>query len=399
MRVLVTTWAWPSHYLPLVPMVWALQAAGHEVAVASQPRLSKVITDSGAVAVPVGPDLDHDEVRARSMRELPLKSVPHAPAAGEDMTNWQPDRRAKVAGVFRVFAAYSEAMLDDLLDYARWWQPDVVLFDPTTYAGSLVAGALGIPAVRYTHGVDVIYQAREVVAELVAPLAQCVGLDGVDLDGAYTVDCCPPSLQIDSPLRREFTRYVPYNGPAVKPSWLRPPSKPRVCLTWGTSTSKLTGDTTFQLPKAIEWTRDLGFEALVCVTEGDAAMLREQIGTDVPDVQIAENLPLHLALPGCSAIVHQGGNGSLLAAGNLGIPQLALPQLPDQTFHCRQLVKTGVGRMLLPDETNEESVRVELDKVLHGGEHADAAARLRAEMHAQPTPVEIADRMEALAGR
>lgn len=398
MRVLVTTWAWPSHYLPLVPMVWALQAAGHEVHVASQPRLSKVITDSGAVAVPVGPDLNHDEVRARSMRELPLNSVPHAPDAGEDMTGWQPDRRAKVARVFSVFTAYSEAMLDDLLDHARWWQPDVVLFDPTTYAGSVVAAALGVPAVRYTHGVDVIYQAREVVAELVAPLAKRAGLAGVDLDGAYTIDCCPPRLQIDSPLNREFVRYIPYNGPAVQPTWLRPPTKPRVCFTWGTSTSQLTGDKTFLLPKAIEWTRDLDVEALVCVTETDAATLRKHIGTDVPDVQIAENLPLHLALPGCSAIVHQGGNGSLLAAGNLGIPQLALPQLPDQTFHCRQLVKTGVGRMLLPEETTEQTLRAELDKVLHGTEYTDAAGRLRAEMHAQPTPVEVADRMEALAG-
>lgn len=399
MRVLVTTWAWPSHYLPLVPMVWALQAAGHEVQVASQPRLSRVITDSGAVAVPVGPDLDHHELRAKSMRELPLPSVPQAPEAGEEMTNWQPQRRAKVARVFSVFAAYSDAMLDDLLGYARWWRPDLVLFDPTTYAGPLVAAALGIPAVRHTHGVDVIYQARDVVAELVAPLAARIGLSDVDLTGVRTVDPCPPSLQFDSAVRREFVRYVPYNGPAVQPTWLRPPTKPRVCLTWGTSTSQLTGEETFLPPKVIDWTRDLGIETVVCVTEADAATLRKHLGGDIPDVRIAENLPLHMVLPTCSAIVHQGGNGTVLTASHFGVPQLALPQLPDQTFHCKQVVKDGAGRMLLPAEASAETVRAGLVDVLYGAEYAAAASRLRAEMHAQATPGEVAGRLEQFADR
>jgi UDP:flavonoid glycosyltransferase YjiC (YdhE family) len=399
MRVLMTTWAWPSHYRPLVPMVWALQAAGHEVQVASQPRLSTVITDSGAVAVPVGPDLDHHEVRAEAMRGLPLSSVPQAPTAGEQMADWQPERRAKVARVFRVFTAYSDAMLDDLLDYARWWQPDLVLFEPTTYAGPLVAAALGVPAVRHTHGVDVQYQARDVVAGLVAPLASRLGLSEVDLLGACTIDPCPPSMQVDSPVRREFVRYVPYNGPAVHPAWLQPPAKPRICLTWGTSTSQLTREGPFLPSRVIEWTRDLGLETVVCVTEADAVTLRAHIGTEVPDVRIAENLALHMVLPGCSAIVHQGGNGTLLTAGHYGIPQLALPQLPDQIFHCKQLVKAGAGRVVPAAEASAETVRAELAKVLHGEEYAEAASRLRAEMRAQAAPGEIVDRLERLAGR
>jgi UDP:flavonoid glycosyltransferase YjiC (YdhE family) len=399
MRVLVTTWAWSSHYRPLVPMVWALQAAGHEVQVASQPRLSTVITDSGAVAVPVGPDLDHREVRAKAMGGLAFSSVPQPPAAAEEMVNWQPERRAKVAKVFGVFTAYSDAMLDDLLEYARWWRPDLVLFEPTTYAGPLVAAALGVPAVRHTHGVDVQHQARDVVADLVAPLADRIGLSDVDLIGARTIDPCPPSMQVDSAVRREFIRYVPYNGPAVHPAWLQPPAKPRVCLTWGTSTSQLTSDGTFLPAKIIDWSRDLGLETVVCVTEKDAATLREHIGTEIPDVRIAENLPLHIVLPGCSAIVHQGGNGTLLTAVHFGVPQLALPQLPDQTFHCKQMVKTGAGRMLPAAEASAEAVRAELAKVLYGAECADAAGRLRAEMRAQPAPGEVVDRLEQLANR
>ncbi|MGV9535165.1 activator-dependent family glycosyltransferase, partial [Streptosporangium sandarakinum] len=68
MRVLVTCWAWSSHYLPLVPLVQALRAAGHEVCVASQDSMAGVVTGSGAAFVAAGPDVDHAELRARHSR-------------------------------------------------------------------------------------------------------------------------------------------------------------------------------------------------------------------------------------------------------------------------------------------------------------------------------------------
>jgi UDP:flavonoid glycosyltransferase YjiC (YdhE family) len=398
MRVLLTTWAWNSHYLPLVPTMWALRAAGHEVRVASQPRLGPVITESGGVAVPVGPDLDHDEVRARAMRDLSLRTVPAVPAVGESMIGWSADRRAKVARVFSVFTAYSEAMADELLEYAGWWRPDLVVYDPTTYAGPLVAAALGIPAVRHTHGVDVTYQAREVVAGLIAPLAERIGVSGVDITGALTLDPCPPSLQIESPVRRTHLRYVPYNGPAVLPewSWNRTDDRRRVCVTWGTSTSRLAADTSVSLPDLIEWTRELDCEVIACVGPDDAATLGP-----VPDgVRVAESLPLHLVLPSCAAIIHQGGNGTLLTAGYHGVPQLALPQLPDQTFHARRIAAAGAGRVLLDAEVGPDTVTAELAKLLTSKESSDAADALRADIEAQPAPADIVGRLaEFAAGR
>ncbi|HZN74657.1 MAG TPA: glycosyl transferase family 28, partial [Micromonosporaceae bacterium] len=47
MRVLFTTFAWPSHYFPMVPLAWALQAAGHEVRMTSQPELLPTMRRSG----------------------------------------------------------------------------------------------------------------------------------------------------------------------------------------------------------------------------------------------------------------------------------------------------------------------------------------------------------------
>jgi glycosyltransferase len=183
----------------------------------------------------------------------------------------------------------------------------------------------------------------------------------------------------------------------VQPSWLRPATKPRVCLTWGTSTSRLAGEKTFLVPKVVDWTRDLDCELIVCAVETDAAALRKHLGPDTLDVHIAENLALHMVLPGCSAIVHQGGNGTLLSAASFGVPQLALPQLPDQTFNSRQFVNSGATRMLSTDETNADAVRAGLDALLRKPEYPEAADRLRAEMRGQAAPGEIVQRLERLA--
>jgi len=82
MKVLFTTWAWPSHFFPLVPLAWALRAAGHEVRVASGPELAGTIRASGLPAVSVGTPVDFaGEFRARfgtlSARiDLPVRNEP-----------------------------------------------------------------------------------------------------------------------------------------------------------------------------------------------------------------------------------------------------------------------------------------------------------------------------------
>jgi UDP:flavonoid glycosyltransferase YjiC (YdhE family) len=394
MKVLLTSWAWPSHYLPMAPLGWALRAAGHEVRVASQPALAPVITDSGQVAVATGPDLDHAEVHRRVMGGLGLDRVPHAPAPGATMGDWRPEARERVRRVFGVFAAYSDAMLDDLWTFARGFSPDLVVYDPTTIAGPVVAAALGVPALRHIHGVDVTYQARDVLAEFTAPLAARLGLDAVDPLGTATVDPCPPAMQSPADVTRLLTRYVPYNGPAVVPDWLREPSdRPRAALTWGTSTTRIAGRHLFAPPIVLEGLRDLDLDVVVTVTGADADLL-----TDLaPNVRVVRSLPLHLLLPSCDLLIHQGGNGTLLTGAAHGLPQLVLPQLPDQTFHTGRYVGTGAGLSLSPGEVTPEVVRGAVTDLLTDPRYGTAARRLAAEMAATPPPSALVPELERLA--
>ncbi|MFD5704548.1 activator-dependent family glycosyltransferase, partial [Streptomyces lasiicapitis] len=56
MRILFTAYAVRTHFFSMVSLAHALDTAGHEVRVASQPELVPEITRAGLTAVPVGRD-------------------------------------------------------------------------------------------------------------------------------------------------------------------------------------------------------------------------------------------------------------------------------------------------------------------------------------------------------
>jgi UDP:flavonoid glycosyltransferase YjiC (YdhE family) len=260
-----------------------------------------------------------------------------------------------------------------------------------------VAAALGVPAVRHVHGVDVTHQARDVVPELIEPLTGRLGLDGVEILGDLTVDPCPPSMQIPVAVARQPVRYVPYNGPAVMPRWLwRRSSRPLVCITWGTSTTRLVGDDAFLPPRVIEMISGLGWEIVVSLAGHDVAALRA-LDRCPDDVRVVESVPLHLLLPTCDVVIHQGGNGTILTAVHDGVPQLVLPQLPDQMFHADRLADTSAGIVLRPSQVDTGSVRTGVETLLADGTYRAATLRLREELLAQRAPADIVPDLEALA--
>ncbi len=82
------------------------------------------------------------------------------------------------------------------------------------------------------------------------------------------VDPTPPSLRIPVTGTSLPMAYVPYNGPGVVPSWAqREPSRPRVCVTWGTFTSTATDEPKmFLVPKILDALEELDVEPVLAVT-------------------------------------------------------------------------------------------------------------------------------------
>ncbi len=394
MRVLFASWAWRSHYFPMVPLGWALRAAGHDVRVASQPGFASVITDSGLTPVPVGADIDVGQLLADNMgdrlrkRFAPAKSWPTTVAGLR-----QAGRLDGAIKGIRHFIQLAEFMIGDLRAFAEDWRPDLIVYEPTTFAAPVVAAAAGIPSVRQLWTADFTGGINELAGELLTPLTSKAGVRDVDLMGTLTLDPCPPQMQVRYDVRRQPIRYVPYNGPAVQPGWLRePPERRRLCVTWGTSIAGLRLEHMFRVPEVLEALSDLDAEVVATLVPDQHAALSSL----PPNVRL-ESVALHLLLPTCEAIVHQGGGGTTMTAMMHGLPQLVVPHLPDQIFNAQQLAGTGAGLIVHGADASPQVLREAITALCGDPAYRDAARRLQAEAMTFPAPLEVAERLPALA--
>jgi len=247
----------------MVPLCWALRAAGHDVQIAAQPALTEAITAAGLTAVPVGADRDFWRVTAREPdKRAAMRAGIAAPYDAFDdvgKATWEylaPGMDEAVKGWHRLT---NFPMIAPMVDYARYWQPDLVLWDPLGYAGAIAAKACGATHARLLFGIDVFGGVRQLFSRLkdeqpedrrTDPLAGWLegyarkygGEYTEDMAvGHFTVDQLPPSLtQRSEGLRTVGMQFTPYAGRAVIPRWLRtPPERPRVALTLGLTATEV----------------------------------------------------------------------------------------------------------------------------------------------------------------
>lgn len=392
MRVVFAVWAWGSHYYPMVPLAWALRAAGHEVVVASQPALVPAIERSGHLAVPCGHDVD---LGARFQREISSR-------LGRPGPQWKAmtaaDRDDIERQAFGLFTDVAEAMLDDLVGFGRSWGADLFVYDPLTYAAPLAAAVLDVPAVRFLFGPVPSPPPWE--QEALRPLMERAGLSSLNTRGDLTVDSCPPSMQTPEESGHTTVRYVPFNGSGMEPAWARRRSgRPRVLVSWGTSTVRLMGEQAFGLPAVVDAVSRLDTEIVVAVAPGERALLPSL----PPGARVAEAVPFHLLMPACDAVLHQGGAGTMLTAAGYGVPQVLFPLITDQVVNARSLAASGAGTFLIrrgeDDERFRDLIGSTLRAVLDDPAYREAAGRLRDEIAGQPSPAEVAARLEAWSAR
>jgi len=379
MRIVFTCWAWPTHLHAMVPLAWACRIAGHDVLVASQPGLIDAISRTGLPAAPVGRDVDA-VATFRDIAAAPPPAAARRPGGGGP----------RVLGLLTTLA---ETMVDDLVDVARDWRADLIVHDPTAFAAPVAAAVLDIPAVRHLYGTDLMSVVGRFLPGALAPLSDKLGLDAVDPFGVATVDPCPTGLQVDTDVRRLPMRYVPHNGPGLPPPRLTGPSgRPRVCVTWGTTLSRLDPGLFLAGPVA-RALGDLDVDTVVAITPGQ----RDLLGALPPQAQVVESAPLDLLLPACDVVIAHGGAATILTALAHGLPQLLIPRLPDHVRHAAQVAEAGAGLVLAAPEADPAAIGARLTELLADPAHRVAAERLRIEMNGQPSPARIVGELERLA--
>jgi glycosyltransferase (activator-dependent family) len=400
-------------------MAWALRAAGHDVRVAAQPDLTDAIVHTGLTAVPVGQALDLAEL-SRQAKQRPAGQTVFG--SEFDITETREDRLTLdyVRGVFSMWCSIGlerlagAAVLDDVVRFARAWQPDLVVWDALTYMGPIAARASGAAHVRMLFGQDHWARMRGRHAELTPPGAGAGGdpmaewlsgkLDrfGCTFDeelvlGQRTIDPLPSWMRLQTGVDYIPVRYVPYNGPSVVPPWLsESPDRPRICLTLGMSRRDLWGEDRFSVNDLFDAVADLDVEVIATLTarQCDAA-------PKVPDnVRLFDFVPLDALLPSCAAVIHHGGAGTTGNAVVHGVPQLVIPgNLWDKAGLAQLLANRGAGLVMEHNQVTAGALRAQLLRLIEEPSFAANAEKVRAELQETPSPREIVPELEKLAER
>ncbi|WP_030625506.1 activator-dependent family glycosyltransferase [Streptomyces sclerotialus] len=419
MRVLFTAYPERTHFLLMAPLAWALRTAGHEVRFAGQPKFTEVITQAGLTAVPVGRDRDLWQILARDPDWLGQGDkggmpLPYDVADREpDGITWEYLHEGYATQVERWHKASNVPMIGDLVEFARHWQPDLVIWEPLTYAGPIAAQAVGAAHARLLFGIDMYGVAREHFLRLKAerpegertdPMADWLGGYARKYGGEFseelvtgqaTVDLVPECLQRRAAgLEYLPLRYVPYGGPAVVPAWLRrAPDKPRVALTLGLSTTGHGGEYAVAVQDVLDALGDLDIELVATIAEAEQPKL-----TRIPsNTRVTSFLPLDALTATCDAVIHHAGFGTLATTALRGLPQLTLPWDNDGPALADGVVRAGAGLVLNPKETTGADVREALLKLLSDPGLRQGAAGLRDRMLAMPSPNDLVGTLERFA--
>ena len=420
MRVLFVTAPFKSHLYVQVPIASALRTAGHQVRVAAAPDMVDNIAATGLTGVSIG-------------REVPLSTEMTAAAADLSLQVLRPDRAkarqpdyggddphaelvSSISGVRRLFTP--ESAFDDIVAYARQWQPDLVVWDTFAHAGTVAARVCGAANARILFGVDGYGQLRSACgapggkhwpAGLVDPVREwlepVLARFGSSYDddvamGDWTIFPMPPWIWRPQGVAYVPVRHVPYHGPAVVPDWvLEPPKRRRICVTLGMSHRDNDFGVEASARAVFDAVADLDVEVVATLNAKQLA-----VAPTVPDnVRVADFVPLNVLLPTCAAIVHSGGAGTFAAAIEHGVPQLIVPN----TYFSERwwgpvamangVEDQGAGVYVGDaDQLTADGLRQDLLRVLEDPAYADNAARVRDETLGMPAPNDIVPVLEKL---
>ncbi|MFI7394893.1 activator-dependent family glycosyltransferase [Streptomyces tendae] len=427
MRILFTCIPWRSHFQALVPLAWALQAAGHEVRVASGPELTDAVTAAGLPAVPVGSDEPVvDKLDALLVPEVMAK-VQELAERGDLLTDLSEDREEELTWerlrwgyqmTRRTQAAMNDAMVEELVEYCRWWQPDLVLWDWLSHAGAVAATAVSAPHGRMLTELDVVGRMRrhflrvrqeqapenreDPLGDWLGQWAQKFGAGFCEemVTGQFTIEQMVGSMRLPSPLPHLPLRYVPYNGPSVVPHWARrDPAGRRVLATFGLSLEQAARHQAMsmeQMQAMLDALADLDIELVVTLPE----QFRRELERVPANTRLVDFVPLHAVVPSCSAVIHHGGVPAFLQAAAHGVPQLVIGRaVPDLGERGPRLERSGAGLWMrgdTPEDLAGERVREQLVRLLEEPSFGQAAGRLGQELAAQPSPAELVRELEGI---
>lgn len=415
MRVLFTIFPGAAHLYPVVPLARALLGAGHEVRIACHPEMTDAVTAAGLMAVEVGERVDVPALVQACASDPRLDRV----ADALDIAPGDPGNRRNVIRYYMLagFSLYHPAelpagartMTDDLVRFARAWQPDLVLWDPLSFAAPVAARACGAAHARVLWGLDYFgwmrssvnrrrwAQGADLLAEAAQPMLRRHGQEFTEeaLLGQWSIDLMPARMRLTEEVRYLPVRRVPYTGAAPVPDWLHGPAeRPRVVLTLGVSTRKMFAEEAgFPISELLEMVDGQDLELVATLDRDQLASVRR-----IPDnVRTVDYLPLDLLLPTTSAIVHHGSVGTFGVAAAHRVPQLITPvEGGDGVVVAGYLQERGAGLSTGTGGFTAQELQKLLTRLLQEASFRAGADALYTDALATPSPNDVVPVLERL---
>jgi glycosyltransferase (activator-dependent family) len=416
MRVMLLALPTRTHIYGLAAVGWALRAAGHEVRYVSQRNPAEVdsFLETGLDAMWFGPDMDVARYR---------RAVSHL-GVGMDSQHQISETRPEfytdeyIRSVYDTWAVIhhdgaSDAFLDDVLPFARYWQPDLVIWDPVAYAAPLIAAAAGAASVRMLIALD---QTARITAQyqqmmrrldpagliedpLVTWMSRWLGRHGLAFDdrlrfGDATLDPQPSCMRYDLDINYLPVQFTPFNKPMTVAPWMiTQPERPRVCLTLGVSRRQLYTGEERSVADLLDGLADLDVEVLANLSAEQLA----GIDTLPPNVRVTDFVPLSELLSTCAAIVHQGGGATLCNAAVHGVPQLVIPGSGwSERGAALAQQDRGYGLMIDFEDVTPGRVRDSVARLLTEPSFQACAREVQHEMLATPSFADIVADLELI---
>jgi hypothetical protein len=388
----------------MVPVGWALQADGHEVRVLCATSQVESVSRAGLLPVPV---LDGMDVvlfnRLLYYREAvsgnwPYPWMPLDPVTGEPLSALRDfDIAHYERTILPALARQSRESCDRAVEYARSWSANLILHDPLSLEGALAGRVVGVPAALALWGPVGTHEpdGPQLVPDDISDSFRRYGLGRFSPDLIeHVVDPCPAAVSPPTTAHRLPVRYVPYYGAGPVPPTVDVAAKgSRVCVSWSTALTTMSGPDSYALPKIVRGVSALDVEVVLTATGADLAAL----GPVPPSVRVLEHSPLRVLLQTCDVVVHHGGAGSTMTAMSAGVPQVLVSHTSEQARIGSRVAAAGIGRHLPGHLNGPDEIREAVVDLLTDPAYRRSAAQVCAEMQARPTPVELVATLDKLA--
>lgn len=362
----------------MLPLARALEAAGHDVAFATSADWEPRVTAEGFATLPAGISSGEATVR------LGLY--------GGAITNVTPRQRREIVFPRRFALVHASAKAPRLLEIARAWGPDAIVYESAEFAAPMVAAVLGVPAVNHSFGSMVPLSILRLAGDMAAAMWRSNGLEPDPYGGSFRgpyIDICPRALALEEPPIDRIAMRPVEPDPPDPSAWLEDLGQPLVYVTLGT---------VFNAPALyrplLEGLGGLGDRAAALVTIGRTAD-PAALGPLPARVRVEQYVPQNRVLPSCDVVVGHGGSGTTLGALAHGLPMLLVPKGADQFDNAERCEQAGAAIVLPPEEVTGDAVRAALGRLLDEPSFRAGAERVAAEIATMPSPAEAATAVEA----